>query len=102
MAKKKKKKVVAAEAAADMVMAAPAGGKTKQELVQEVYDDELKGAVKTFIQNTIDKPTVGKIFKDAETVFLTSLERNRVTQARVLELIAGGRLRAIEDADAIL
>lgn len=67
---------------------AATSGKSKQELVQEVYDEELKSAVKTFIQNTVDPPVVidGKPILPEE-VFLRSLERIKKTQARVLELM---------------
>ena len=88
MAKSKKKKMVKRKkAAAMMAVAAPA--KFSPEVIQAAYDDELKSAVKTYIQNTIDLPAVHKDPKEAETIFLTSLKRIRDTQARVLEMIEG-------------
>jgi hypothetical protein len=82
MAKKKSKKQAKAR-----TFAASATGKTREQLVQEVYDDELKEAVRTYIQNTVDKPVVEGVPIVPEEVFLRSLKRIKDTQEKVLQMI---------------
>ena len=86
MAKKDNPRVVKAKAQMATVASI---AKSKQELIQEVYDAEFKGAVTQYIQNTIDIPAVGGDPKEAETRFLNALKRLRDTQPRVLQLIEG-------------
>ena len=83
MAKKKSKKQAKA-----LSFAAPATGKSREQLVQEVYEDEFKEAVKTYVANcATPHPNLGGVQIVPEEVFRTSLKRIKDTQEKVLQMI---------------
>ena len=83
MAKKKSKKREKAPA-----FAASVTGKSREQLVQEVYEDEFREAVKTYVANrATPHPNIGGVQIVPEEVFRTSLKRIKDTQAKVLQMI---------------
>jgi|tagenome__1003787_1003787.scaffolds.fasta_scaffold20890951_5 hypothetical protein len=82
MAKKKSKKLARA-----LMAPGPAIGKSKQTVVQEAFDDELKDSVRQYISNVAVPPVIGGKPLVADEAFSNALKRLRETQVKVLQLI---------------